>query len=146
MKHKRKREQGFTLIELLIVMSILALLAAMVLPNLFGQQWPAEVKAAKEQISLLETALDLYRLDVRKYPTTEQGLNALRERPHDVSEKKWRGPYLKHELPLDPWGNPYVYRCPGERSEYEIISYGADNQVGGEKVNQDIVNWKNIDI
>jgi general secretion pathway protein G len=141
-KTKQRKEGGFTLIELLIVMVILGLLAALVGPRMFGKTGKAKQKAAKAQISLFETAVDTYRLDVGKFPTTEQGLQALREKPQD--QPKWDGPYLPKEVPLDPWGNPYEYRCPSEHGDYEIVSYGADGAVGGEGEDSDIVNWKNI--
>lgn len=138
----KKNRQGFTLIELLIVMVILGLLAALVGPRLFGHTGKARQKTAKSQISLFETAIDAYRLETGKFPTTEQGLNALRVKPHGV--EKWDGPYLPKEVPLDPWGNPYNYRCPSEHSDYEIVSFGADGAPGGEDENLDIVSWKNI--
>ncbi|PIX20609.1 MAG: type II secretion system protein GspG, partial [Deltaproteobacteria bacterium CG_4_8_14_3_um_filter_51_11] len=112
MMEKKKRREGFTLIELLIVMVILGLLAALVGPRMFGKVGSSKLKAAKAQISLLETALDTYRLDVGKYPTTDQGLEVLRTKPSDV--EKWDGPYLPKDVPMDPWGKPYVYRSPGE--------------------------------
>ena len=136
------KQHGFTLIELLVVMLIVGLLAALVAPRFFGQEAKAKQKTAKGQISLFETALDTYRLEVGRYPTTDQGLNALRVKPDGVD--KWDGPYLRKELPLDPWGNAYVYRSPSEHGDYEIISYGADNRPGGEKLEQDIVSWKDI--
>jgi general secretion pathway protein G len=142
MGNNRNKEQGFTLIELLIVMIILGLLAALVGPRMFGKTGKAKQKAAKSQISLLETAIDTYRLDVGKFPTTEQGLQALREQPS--GEDKWDGPYLPKKVPLDPWGNPYEYKAPGDHSDYDIISYGADGSPGGEDENMDIVSWKNI--
>ena len=142
-KEYRKKEKGFTLIEILIVMVILGLLAALVAPRMFGKVGKSKQKAAKAQISLFETALDTYRLDVGKYPTTDMGLQALRETPEDVEE--WDGPYLPKNIPLDPWGNAYEYRSPGEHGEYDILSYGADRSPGGEKEDVDIVNWKNID-
>ncbi len=138
-----KKDRGFTLIELLIVMIILGMLAALVAPRMFGKVGKSQQKAAKTQISLFETALDTYRLDVGKFPTTEQGLAALREKPD--GEDKWDGPYLPKEIPLDPWGSPYMYRCPGEHGDYEIMSYGADKQPGGDNEDADIVNWKSID-
>ncbi len=137
-----KTETGFTLIELLIVMVILGLLAALVGPRMFGKTEKAMQNAAKSQITLFETAIDTYRLDVGRFPTSEQGLQALREPPSDVD--KWDGPYLPKEIPLDPWGNPYEYRAPGEHGDYDIISYGADGQPGGEGADMDIVNWKSI--
>lgn len=143
MMHHRRKDRGFTLIELLIVMIILGLLAALVAPRMFGKVGKSQQKAAKAQISLFETALDTYRLDVGKFPTTEQGLSALREKPD--SADNWDGPYLPKEIPLDPWGSPYVYRYPGEHSDYEILSYGADKQPGGDGDDMDIYNWKSLD-
>ncbi len=136
-------QKGFSLIELLIVMTILGLLAALVGPKLFRHVDTSKQKDAKAQISLFETAVDLSRLDMGRFPTTEQGLKALRENP-DGSEK-WNGPYLPKEIPLDPWGNSYVYRSPGEHGDYDILSYGADNQPDGEENDMDIVSWKNLD-
>jgi len=138
----KKKEKGFTLIEVLIVMVILGLLAALVGPRMFGKVDTSKQKAAKAQIALFETALDTYRLDVGKYPTEEQGLQALREEPDEV--KNWDGPYLAKEVPSDPWGNDYVYTSPGEHGDYDITSLGADGEQGGEDENLDIVNWKDI--
>lgn len=135
--------RGFTLIELLIVMIILGLLAALVAPRMFGKVGSSKQKAAKAQISLFETALDTYRLDVGRFPTSDQGLEALRKKPNDVDN--WDGPYLPKEIPRDPWGNPYEYRHPGEHGDYDIISYGADGQPGGEDEDADVVNWKSLD-
>ncbi len=143
MKRRRRSQKGFTLIELLIVMVILGLLAALVGPRMFGKVGKSKQKAAQAQISLLGTALDTYRLDVGKYPTSDAGLEALRSAPDDAS--KWEGPYLPKEVPLDPWGNPYVYQSPGENGDYDLISYGADGNLGGEGEDADIVSWKNID-
>ncbi|GBC60188.1 type II secretion system protein GspG [Desulfonema ishimotonii] len=137
-----KAERGFTLIELLIVMIILGVLAALVAPKMFGKTGKAMQKAAKTQISMFETAIDTYRLDVGKFPTTEQGLEALRVKPDDA--KRWDGPYLPKAVPPDPWGNPYEYRAPGEHGDYDIFSYGADGQPDGEGEDLDIVSWKNI--
>ncbi|HOO91601.1 MAG TPA: type II secretion system major pseudopilin GspG [Syntrophales bacterium] len=138
----RKKEKGFTLIELLIVMVILGLLAALVGPRMFGKVGKSKQKAAKSQIALFETSLDTFRLDMGRYPTEEEGLQALREKPDDA--ENWDGPYLAKEVPFDPWGTPYVYVCPGENSEYEITSLGADKNPGGEGEDMDIVNWKDI--
>ncbi len=125
-----KRENGFSLIELLVVMVIIGLLAGLVGPKLFHHVDTAKQKDAAAQISMLEEALDMYRLDHHKYPSTEEGLAAVKT-------------YLKKELPMDPWGNPYHYKSPGEEDrEYEIVSHGADNAQGGEGVNMDIVSWK----
>lgn len=142
MKKSRKSEFGFTLVELLIVMVIIGLLAALVGPKMFGKVGKSKQKAAKAQITLFETALDTYRLDVGKYPTTDMGLNALREQPEGVEQ--WDGPYLPKEIPLDPWGNKYEYRSPGEHGEYDLVSYGADQSSGGEGEDLDIVSWKDI--
>ncbi len=142
MKIARDRK-GFTLIELLIVMVILGLLAAMVGPRMFGKVGKSKQKAAKAQISLFETALDTYRLDVGKYPTTQQGLQALRVKPEGA--EKWDGPYLPKDIPLDPWGNAYVYEAPGKHGEYDILSLGADKSPGGEGDDMDIKSWENIE-
>jgi general secretion pathway protein G len=142
MKISRK-EKGFTLIELLIVMVILGLLAAMVGPRMFGKVGKSKQKAAKAQISLFETSLDTYRLDVGKYPTTQQGLQALRVKPDGA--EKWDGPYLPKDIPLDPWGSPYIYESPGKHGDYDIISLGADKSPGGEGDDADITSWGNIE-
>ena len=139
---KRRKERGFTLIELLIVMVILGLLAALVGPRMFGKVGKSKQKAAKAQMALFETALDTYRLDVGKYPTTDQGLNALRVQPDGA--ERWDGPYLPKEIPLDPWGHPYEYRSPSENGDFEIISYGGDGTSGGEGEDVDIYNWKEV--
>jgi general secretion pathway protein G len=143
MKEKTwRKKQGFTLIELLIVMVIIGLLAALVGPKLFGKVSLAKLKAAKAQIELFGTALDALRLDVGRYPTTEEGLKALREKPSDMNA--WKGPYLPKEIPTDPWGKAYVYKSPGEHGDYDLISYGLDGVEGGEGENQDIVSWKDV--
>jgi general secretion pathway protein G len=142
MEKQKRNISGFTLIELLIVMVIISLLAALVAPRFFGQEKKAKQRGAKGQIALLESAVDTYRLDIGRYPTSEQGLKALRERPDGID--KWDGPYLRKELPLDPWGNPFVYESPSEHGEYAIISYGADGKPGGEGIDMDIVSWKDI--
>ena len=123
-------------------MVILGLLAALVGPRMFGKVGKSKQKAAKTQISMFETALDIYRLDVGEYPATDHGLEALRVQPDDAD--KWDGPYLPKDIPLDPWGNPYDYVSPGENAEYEVISYGADGTAGGEGEDLDIVNWTAI--
>ena len=137
-----QNRSGFTLIEVLIVMIIIGLLAALVGPKMFGKVGKSRQKAAKSQISLFETALDTYRLDVGKYPTTEEGLNALRVKP--VDSEKWDGPYLPKNIPLDPWSHPYEYKSPGEHGDCDIISFGADGNPGGEKEDQDIESWKSL--
>jgi general secretion pathway protein G len=139
----RQKERGFTLIEILVVIIIIGMLAALVGPRLFGKVSMAKQKTAKAQIELFGTALDAFRLDVGKYPTTEDGLKALREKPSGV--EGWQGPYLPKEIPLDPWNSTYIYKCPGEHGEYDLISLGLDRVDGGEGENQDIVSWKDVD-
>lgn len=138
--NNRKRQKGFTLIELLVVLTILAMLAALVVPRVFRNLEKAKVNTAKAQIAAFESAIGSYRLDVGSFPSTDMGLQALRTRPTGVDN--WDGPYVPKEIPLDPWGRPYVYRCPSEHGDYEIISYGADGREGGDGVNADIVSWK----
>ena len=133
------RQQGFTLIELLIVMIIIGLLASLVGPRLFQHVGGAKQKTAKAQIELLGTALDSYRLDVGSYPTTEQGLQALRKQPSGVDT--WNGPYLPKKIPQDPWGNEYHYKQPGEHGAYDLYSFGADGASGGEGEDADITSW-----
>jgi general secretion pathway protein G len=132
------RTPGFTLLELLVVVVIIGLLAGFVAPRYFGQVGKSEVNVAKAQLDALEKALDQYRLDTGRYPSAELGLKALVERP--PSESKWNGPYLRKAIPLDPWGKPYLYRIPGEKSEFDLISYGKDGQPGGSGENADITN------
>jgi len=121
-------------------MVIIGLLAALVAPRFIRQEEKAKLKATKAQIELLGTALDTLRLDAGRYPTTAEGLEALRTRPSGLD--KWDGPYLKKEVPLDPWGRPYVYRSPSEHGPYDLLSYGADGAPGGEADNADITSWE----
>jgi general secretion pathway protein G len=137
---KNRREAGFTLIELMIVLFILGLLAALVAPRLMGRVGVAKQKTAQAQIQLLATTLDLYHLDVGNYPTTEEGLRALKEKPSNASA--WGGPYLDKAIPNDPWGRPYIYKCPGEHGPYDLSSLGADGAPGGDGENRDITNWE----
>lgn len=134
-------ERGFTLIEILVVVVILAILAALVGPRLFGKVAGAKQKVAAAQIELFRTALDTFRLDAGRYPTTTEGLKALRTQPSGLDT--WVGPYLTKAVPKDPWGHPYVYRSPTEQGDFDIISYGADGDPGGEGKNKDIVSWEN---
>ncbi len=139
-----KGAKGFTLIELMVVIVILGLLAAIIAPRIMGRTDEARVTEAKVQIKNFETALKLYKLDNGSYPTTEQGLNALVEKPSTGHiPDKWReGGYLeKKSIPKDPWGNPYLYVSPGLNGEYDILSYGADGTRGGDKINSDIESW-----
>ncbi len=132
------RRSGFTLLELLVVVAIIGLLVGYVAPRYFSQIGKSEVTTTKAQVDALEKALDQYRLDTGRYPTTEMGLNALVQRP--PNEPKWNGPYLKKAVPLDSWSKPYVYKSPGESAEFDIISYGKDGQPGGSGENADITN------
>ncbi|HEY0491792.1 MAG TPA: type II secretion system major pseudopilin GspG [Telluria sp.] len=124
------RSRGFTLLELLVVIVIIGLLAAYVGPKYFSQLGKSEVTIAKAQIEAFEKSLDTYRLDVGRYPTTEEGMAALMAAPATAGVK-WNGPYLKKGVPNDPWGNAYQYRSPGSKGEYEIVSLGRDGQPGG---------------
>ena len=132
--------KGFTLMELLIVLVIVGLLAALVGPTLYQRLKPAKQSVAKAQIENFMTALDSFFVDVGRYPTTQEGLSVLRKKPQ--SANNWNGPYLKKELPKDPWGKAYIYRTPGRNGAYEILSYGADGKEGGEEENRDVASWK----
>lgn len=126
--------------ELLVVMVIIGLLASYVGPKYFGQIGKSEIKVARAQIDALEKALAQYRLDVGRYPSSEQGLNALVLKP--ASETKWSGPYLSKDVPPDPWGKPYVYKCcPGDHGDFDLYSLGKDGTPGGKDEGADITNW-----
>ncbi|MEA3347928.1 MAG: type II secretion system major pseudopilin GspG [Pseudomonadota bacterium] len=141
-KHRRDlQRRGFTLIELLIVMVIIGLLASLVAPTMFKKVSGAKRKTARAQIELLGTALDSYRLDNDMYPSTEQGMEALRVKPEGVNH--WDGPYMPKDIPKDPWGNEYAYKCPGDHGDYDLTSYGVDGQSGGEDDKADINSWEN---
>ncbi|MBA4261271.1 MAG: type II secretion system protein GspG [Comamonadaceae bacterium] len=136
---RRRRGAGFTLLELLVVMVIIGLLAGFVGPRFFAQIGKSEVKTARAQIDALGKALDQYRLDLGRYPSSEEGLAALNEKPGDST--RWQGPYLKKGVPQDPWGQAYVYKAPGEHGEYDLLSLGKDGKPGGTGEDQDIVSW-----
>ncbi|PKN32962.1 MAG: type II secretion system protein GspG [Deltaproteobacteria bacterium HGW-Deltaproteobacteria-19] len=137
--YRRRSRLGFTLVEMLVVMVILALLAALVGPRIFPKLGKGKQSAAKAQIELLGQALDHYRLDVGHLPTTQEGLKAL---VVNSGVEKWDGPYLKKELPNDPWGKPYIYQSPGTHGEYDLFSYGRDGSPGGDGEDEDVVSWK----
>lgn len=138
-------EKGFTFIEVMVVVAILAVLAALVIPRIVNRSDDARHDAAKVQIRSIEGALQLYKLDNSVYPSTEQGLKALVDRPTvGVMPRKWKTGGYMPKIPNDPWGTPYKYVYPGHRGDYEIISLGADGQAGGEGNNADITSW-NLD-
>ena len=130
---------GFTLLELLVVMVIIGLLAGYVGPKLFAQIGKSETKITRAQIDALQKALDQYRIDIGRYPTGEQGLAVLVDKP--ANEARWAGPYLTKAVPNDPWGRPYQYRLPGQHGEYDLLSFGKDGQPGGEGDNADLTSW-----
>lgn len=139
MKHSPRPSSGFTLLELLVVLVIIGLLVGYVAPRYFAQVGKSEIKVARAQIKSLEDALDQYRLDVGSYPDTEQGLVSLFSQP--AGEARWQGPYLKKNVPNDPWGNVYQFRHPGEHAEFDLFSFGKDGQPGGTGDAADIGNW-----
>lgn len=132
------RHRGFTLLELLVVVVIIGLLAGYVAPRYFSQVGKSEVQVARAQIDAFEKALDLYRIDMRRYPTNDQGLQALVSAP--AGDANWKGPYLKKAVPMDPWGRAYSYKSPGTKSDYEILSFGRDGKPGGSGEDADITN------
>ncbi|HUO76423.1 MAG TPA: type II secretion system major pseudopilin GspG [Thermodesulfovibrionales bacterium] len=138
------REEGFTLLEIIVVVFILSLLAAIVAPRIIGRTDDARIEATKVQIKNFETALKLFKMDNGFYPDTQQGLEALVEKPASgtIPKNYKEGGYLEQKkIPLDPWGNPYVYVSPGLNGDYDILSYGADGKEGGEGKNADIKSW-----
>ena len=138
------RRPGFTLIEILVVIVVIAILATLVAPNIFQHVGAAKDATAKSQIEMLGAALDAYRLDNGRYPSTEQGLGALWEKPTLDPPANWKAPYLRKPVPLDPWGRPYVYLFPGQVNAqgYDLVSYGADGKAGGDGEDADITSWK----
>ncbi len=136
----RTREHGFTLLELLVVLAIIATLATVVAPEIFGHASDAKLQAARSQIEIFGLALDSYRLDNDAYPSTAQGLAALRDPPTGAPAVNWRGPYVKRAVPNDPWGRPYVYVSPGTENatSYDLYSLGRDGRVGGTGEDADV--------
>lgn len=134
-------EQGFTLLEVMIVVVIIGLLAAAVAPSFMGQIDTAAINRAKTDLRQIETALNLYRLDNFRYPSTSEGLQALVTNPGEQAAPNWKRPYLPR-LPLDPWEQPYQYTSPGQHGEFDVFTFGADRQEGGEEINADIGNWE----
>ncbi len=137
---RKKNHSGITLIELLVVMVIIAMFATIVGQRLFRNVEKARQTTAKAQVSEFESVLDAFRLDVGRYPTTDEGLQSLRVRPGSL--ERWDGPYLRKDVPLDPWQHPYVYRFPGQHGDYDLYSLGADAQEGGDGENADVTSWK----
>lgn len=137
---KHYTQTGFTLLELLVVLGIIAMLAGIVGPQVMKHMGESKTKAAKVQIEDLGATLDMYKLDVGRYPTSEEGLQALIESPEGA--KRWNGPYLrKSKIPLDPWQQEYHYVSPGEHGKFDLFTLGADGKDGGEGEDQDIVSW-----
>jgi general secretion pathway protein G len=141
-RYRKRSRAGVTLIEMLVVVTIIGLFVALVGPSLFRKADDARITATRSQVANFMTALGAYKLDTGNFPTTEQGLQALRVKPADVLQ--WNGPYMPQEIPKDQWGHDFIYRFPGEHGndEPDIISLGADGQPGGEGYNADIVSWK----
>ena len=145
MRHVMHARTGFTLIEMLVVIIVIGLLAGLVGPRILGRVSEARTATARTQIELIGLALDNYRLDNGGYPTTEQGLAALQEKPtREPAAAGWRGPYLKKAIPADPWGRPYGYASPGQQNPggYDLWTLGRDGETGGEGDDEDVMSWK----
>ncbi|MGD8319599.1 MAG: type II secretion system major pseudopilin GspG [Gemmatimonadota bacterium] len=144
-REKSRGAPGFTLVEILVVVIVLGLLAGLVAPRIIGRVSEARSATARTQIEMMSVALDSYRLDNGRYPTTQQGLQALRTRPTaEPTPMNWKGPYLRREVPMDPWGRPYEYRSPGEQNpqSFDLFTLGLDGAPGGEGENADITSWQ----
>jgi len=138
----KKNNKGFTLIEIMVVVIIIGILTAIVAPNIIGRVGDAQVTAAKQTIRSIEGAIRMYRLDNFNYPNTEQGIEALTNKPIGQNARNWKGPYLDR-VPDDPWGNKYLYMYPGLNGEFDVYTYGRDGQLGGDGDDADIGNWMN---
>jgi len=143
----RNRKRAFTLVEIMVVIIVLTILAAAIIPNLTGRTDDARVARGRSDVANLETALEQFRLDMLRYPTTEEGLVVLRELPQSDDNTRWKGPYIRKPVPLDPWGNPYMFICPGVQNpdSYDLASFGSDGQEGGEGFARDITSWTDYD-
>lgn len=143
----RRASRGFTLIEIMVVVIVLGILAAVVIPNLVGKTDDARVSRAQADISSIVTMIEAFKLDMRRYPDEEEGLDVLRNPPHSDDANLWKGPYAKKPIPNDPWGRPYLYHqpAPDDVSEYGVESLGADGQPGGDGYAKDVTSWSNYD-
>ncbi len=141
MRKKQKMRSAFTLVELLVVIVIIALLSSLVAPKIFGKLDDAKVKTAYAQMQMLSSALDTFKLDVGRYPTTQEGLKVLWVKDSDI--KGWNGPYLPKKVDKDSWGDPYIYKFPGsDKNDYDLLTYGADGKEGGSGNNADMSVWQ----
>ena len=139
----RVSAQGFTLMEIMVVVVIVGILAALVAPAVVRQLDKASATAAKQHITTIEKAVEMFRMDAMRYPSTDEGLQALMEAPSDPAiRERWHGPYLHKVVPDDPWGRPYIYTSPGREAKYDVYSLGADGAPGGEGTDADILNWE----
>lgn len=144
MPYRPEPDSGFTLIEVIVVIAVVSILASLVSPMIFRNVGDAKSTAARAQIEIFVLALDAYRLDNGRYPATEEGLEALRRAPPEGHAPRWRGPYLRREVPLDPWGQPYLFRSPGVENpdSYDLLSLGRDGAPGGEGEDADVLSWR----
>jgi general secretion pathway protein G len=136
----RRKSGAFTLIEFIVVMTIIGIMAALIVPRVFGRIGQAKQTVARQKLAVLESKVMEFQVDCGRFPTSQEGLRALVQAPSDVGEK-WRGPYVKDKDILDPWGVEFKYRFPGQHGDFDLVTYGADGQEGGEGDNSDIGNW-----